>query len=269
MEGIKRSSNSKLAASYKQSILDVLKADVAVHLFWKGRVGLYAFLKAVGVGSGDEVIMPAFTCVVVPNAIVYLGAKPVYVDIDSDTYNANSKALIAAITGRTKVIICQSTFGLVTELVEVSNEAKARGIITLEDCTHSFGGSYNGIANGLTCDAAIYSTQWNKPFSTGLGGMLVCKSTDINIKVTELAADLIEPSVRDKLLLSLQLFFRRYFLTERNYWTIVGLFRFLTRKGLVVGSSEIWRSNQSACQLTTSKVCLMYRQKQVWKILIA
>ena len=238
MEGIKRSSNSKLAASYKQSILDVLKADVAVHLFWKGRVGLYAFLKAVGVGSGDEVITPAFTCVVVPNAVIYLGAKPVYVDIDCKTYNAKPWAMLSAITPKTKVLICQSTFGLSTDLKEITTEANARGVVTLEDCTHSFGGTYDGVSNGLTCDAAIYSTQWNKPFSTGLGGILIYKSAEINEKVSELAVDLIEPSVRDRLLLLLQLIFRRYFLTEKNYWIMVRLFRFLTRKGIVVGSSE-------------------------------
>jgi dTDP-4-amino-4,6-dideoxygalactose transaminase len=59
--------------------------------FAAGRMGLYAILKAIGVGPGDEVILPAFTCVVVPNAILYLGARPIYVDIEADTYNINPR----------------------------------------------------------------------------------------------------------------------------------------------------------------------------------
>ena len=58
-----------------------------VFLFWKGRVALYAILKAIGIKEEDEIILPAFTCVVAVNPIIYLGAKPVYVDIDPKTYN--------------------------------------------------------------------------------------------------------------------------------------------------------------------------------------
>ena len=72
-----------------------------VTLFWKGRVAFYAILRALGVGPGDEVIVPAFTCVAVPNAILYTGATPVYVDIDEASYTADPAAVAAALSPRT------------------------------------------------------------------------------------------------------------------------------------------------------------------------
>src|SRR5699024_8810178 len=86
-----------------------------VSLFWKGRVGLYAVLEAWGIDQGDEVIIPGFTCVVVSNAVLYLGAKPVYVDIEQKTLNTTLDRIKALRTPNTKAVICQNTFGLSSE----------------------------------------------------------------------------------------------------------------------------------------------------------
>ena len=68
---------------YKTELSDFLNVNKdAISLYWKGRVALYTALKSMGISEGDEVIIPAFTCVVVPNAIIYLGATPIYVDIE-------------------------------------------------------------------------------------------------------------------------------------------------------------------------------------------
>ena len=69
-----------------------------VTLFWRGRVALYAILRALGIGPGDDVIIPAFTCVAVPNAVLYLGATPVYVDVDEATYTADPAAVANAMS---------------------------------------------------------------------------------------------------------------------------------------------------------------------------
>src|SRR3972149_1771131 len=84
----------------------------AVFFFFKGRVALYALLKAIGIHPGDEVILPGFTCVVVPNAIIYLGGKPVYADIDPKTFNIDTAKIEGKITDNTTAIIAQNTFGL-------------------------------------------------------------------------------------------------------------------------------------------------------------
>jgi len=73
--------------------------------FWKGRVALYAILKALGVGEGDEVILPGYTCVVAVNPSKFLRATPVYVDIEPATYNIDPEAIEAKITPRTSPIV--------------------------------------------------------------------------------------------------------------------------------------------------------------------
>ena len=84
--------NKSLEYQFKQQLASYLDTTADhIYLYYKGRVALYAILQAMQVGKGDEVILPAFTCVVVPNAIKYLGATPVYTDIDPDTYTIDAQ----------------------------------------------------------------------------------------------------------------------------------------------------------------------------------
>jgi perosamine synthetase len=224
---------------YKQAIASVLKCNPEqVFLYWKGRVALYAILKAMGIKEGDEIIIPAFTCVVVPNAILYLGAIPVYVDICPDTYNMDTSKLEAVITNRTKAIICQNTFGLSTNIEVILDLAKNHNLFTIEDCSHGFGGTYNGRPNGSYCDAAFYSTQWNKPFSTGIGGFLVVNNNSLVDKVKMLETEKYKPTLFEQIILTLLLFFRAGFINKYTYWTLVGLYRFLSNNNLIIGSSQ-------------------------------
>src|SRR5207302_4048887 len=77
--------------------------------FAASRMALYAILEALGIGAGDEVIVPAFTCVVVPNAVRYRGATPVFVDIDRASWNIDPLAVERAITPRTRAVLVQHT----------------------------------------------------------------------------------------------------------------------------------------------------------------
>ncbi len=227
------------ANRYKQELSKFLEISPdGIKLYWKGRVALYALLKAIGVERDDEVIIPAFTCVVVPNAVLYLHAKPVYVDIDPVTYNPDQKSIERAITDKTKVIICQNTFGLSTNVDEVVRMAKSKGIKTIEDCTHGFGGNYQGRPNGSYCDAAFYSTQWNKPFSTGIGGFAAVNNPDILEKLEKVNLQLVEPNFREQMSLKAQLFARQHLLTSGNYWRMLRLYRMLSNYNLVIGSSS-------------------------------
>jgi len=209
-----------------------------IFLYWKGRVALYALLKAMGVGKDDEVILPAFTCVVVSNAIIYLGAKPIYVDIDLQTYNARFEDIKRAVTEKTKVIICQNTFGLSSDIEAITTFAKERNIFTIEDCTHGFGGNYNQKPNGSYCDAAFYSTQWNKPFSTGTGGFALVNNLNLIESIQKINQDLIVPSFKQQLVLKCLYFVREKLLNKHSYWLLVKFYRFLSRHNLVLGSSS-------------------------------
>jgi len=224
---------------YKKAIASVLECEAEkIFLYWKGRVALFAALTSMGVKEGDEVILPAYTCVVVPNAILYLGAKPIYVDISKDDYNLDISKLENAITNKTKVIICQNTFGLSTNLEQILLIAKKNNIYTIEDCTHGFGGYYNGKPNGSFCDAAFFSTQWNKPFSTGIGGILLVNNKQLLDRVIRLESKKKNPSIIDAISISLLLLSRKLFINKYSYYKMVNLYRILSKYKVVIGSSE-------------------------------
>lgn len=231
--------NAIIIAQFKAALGEILSLPPeAIFLFWKGRVALYALLKAMGIGAGDEVILPAYTCVVVPNAILYTGAKPVYVDIEATRFNMAIDQVEAAITPKTKVIICQNTYGLSSHLEALQTIATRHGLLTIEDCTHGFGGHYAGQPNGTFCDAAFFSTQWNKPFSTGLGGFATAKSAVLQQALADWERQAEPPPLKSVLLLQILYFVRQYLLTPGTYWPLVKLYRLLSRYNLILGSSS-------------------------------
>jgi dTDP-4-amino-4,6-dideoxygalactose transaminase len=144
---------------FKQSIRSQLSDDVSVTLFWKGRVALYVILKALGIAEGDEVIVPGLTCVVVPNAVIYSGATPIYADVDPATYTLSPESVEPLITPRTRAIIAQNTFGLSANLDPILDLAKKKGIEVIDDCTHGFGGAYKGKPNGSVTRLSFFSTN--------------------------------------------------------------------------------------------------------------
>jgi perosamine synthetase len=179
-----------------------------VTLFAKGRVALYAILRVLDVEPGDEVILPAFTCVAVPNAILYAGARPVYVDIDAATYTIDPVAVKAAITPRTRVILAQNTFGLSADLDPLIAVAADHGIAVVDDCTQGLGGRYRGRPNGVTAPVSFFSTQWSKPISTGLGGFAVAQDAATAARLRRLEEAAREPSVGRTIILLALLFGR-------------------------------------------------------------
>lgn len=222
----------------RDHILNHFNHSGEVFFHYKGRVSLYALLKAMGVKAGDEVIIPAFTCVVVPNPIIYLGAKPVYVDIDPVTYNVDVEKIEAAITDKTRVIICQNTFGLSSNIEKIIDIAKRHDLMTIEDCTHGYGGTYKGKPNGVFCDASFFSAQWNKPFSSGVGGFALINNPALLEPMKELEKEKLPVSFGQKFNLKLLYFVRRYLLKPKTYFPLVRLYRWMSKHGLVLGSSS-------------------------------
>ncbi len=223
--------------AYRRILEKYLNVE-SVSLFWKGRVALYAILKALGIGEGDEVILPAFTCVVVPNALIYLGAKPIYVDVNPQTFNMDVGKIEEKITPRTKVILAQNTFGLSSDLDEIREVADRHGLWVVEDCAHGFGGTYKGRKSGTVADAAFFSTQWNKPFSTGLGGIAVAKDAELAQRLKELERRAVKPSRKEELTLRVLLSVREKVVSSDTYWLALKTYRFLSQKNIIIGSSQ-------------------------------
>lgn len=224
---------------YKKSISEFLECDPErIFLYWKGRVALYSILKAMELDKDDEVIIPALTCVVVPNAIIYAGLKPVYVDVEESTFNIDVSLIESAITEKTKVIVCQNTFGLSSNIENILSIAKKYNLYTIEDCTHGFGGYYNEKPNGSYCDAAFYSTQWNKPFSTGIGGFLIVKNDSLFLKLKKFEAKKSKPGFEEVSLLKFLLLFRKVFINKYTQPFLVSFYRFLSKHNFILGSNQ-------------------------------
>jgi perosamine synthetase len=222
----------------KDKLSYLLGTDITIALFWKGRVALYAILRSLDIRKDDEVILPAFTCVVVPNAIKYLGARPVYADVDPETYTIDLNGIKKKIHDKTKLIIAQNTFGLSSDLDPIMDLAKRRELWVIEDCAHGFGGTYKSRQNGTVTDAAFYSSQWNKPFSTGLGGIAVTRNQEIAEKLKQIESEAIKPTLKELSSLTFQLLAVDYLLNNRTYWPALKLYRWLSNRSLITGSSQ-------------------------------
>lgn len=231
-------SDSSAFRDFREAIRGELGQDVRVSLFWKGRVALYAILRSLGVGEGDEVIVPGFTCVVVPNAVIYANAKPVYADIDPETYTVTKDAIEPLVTSKTKAIVTQNTFGLSTDLDPIIEMASKRGIEVIDDCAHGFGGRYKNRPNGVTTRTSFFSTQWNKPISTGIGGFAVTSDEEVANSLSNLEKQSTKPTGLDVLILRAMYMARRTLVGKETYWSALKLYRWLSARGLVIGSSQ-------------------------------
>jgi len=207
--------------------------------FWKGRVALYAILRGLGVGPGDEVILPGYTCVMDVNPIKYVGADPVYVDIEPATFNMNVDLLAQKITPRTKVVIAQHTYGYPCEMDAILRIAAERGVTVIEDCCLALGSKYKGRVVGTFGNAAYFSSQWNKPYTTGLGGMVTTNEPLLAERIEALRrGELCRPGAKEVFMLLAQLMVYRCLIYPRTTALAQQFFRYLTKKGVVVGSSS-------------------------------
>lgn len=156
--------------------------------FGAGRMALYAILEALGIAEGDEVIIPAFTCVVVPNAIMYRGARPVYVDIEPKSFNIDVEKIEAAITPRTKALYAQHTFGVPCDLTALREIGKRHHLPIIEDAAHALGAVYQGKPVGSCTEIAFFSTDHSKVINTHLGGMVTTSDDALADRVRKIQA---------------------------------------------------------------------------------
>lgn len=133
--------------------------------FNSGRAALFAILQSFGIGRGDEVIVQAFTCVAVPDAISWVGAAPVFADID-ETYCMDPADFEKKITKKTKAIIVQHTFGISAQMEKISIIAKKHNIKVIEDFAHTMSLPLKG-------DAGFYSFGRDKVISSIFGGLAI------------------------------------------------------------------------------------------------
>lgn len=161
--------------------------------FESGRVGLWAILRALEIDKGDEVLIQAFTCVVVPDAILWAGATPVYVDIGED-YNATAELIERQITSRTRVIVVQHTFGIPSQVDKIMEVARKHKLVVIEDCAHTVGGVYKKGLLGSWAPISFFSFGQEKAISSTRGGIVVTKDGQFLGKLRQVQGQLPYPS---------------------------------------------------------------------------
>ena len=137
---------------------------------------LHLSLEALGVGPGDEVIVPTWTFAASAEVVVYRGARPVFVDVDRSTLNATPAAILAAVTPRTRAVVAVHVAGLPVEIEGLTTLLEPRGIAVVEDAAHAFPCRIGGTAGryaGTFGRAGAFSFYATKTITTGEGGMLV------------------------------------------------------------------------------------------------
>jgi dTDP-4-amino-4,6-dideoxygalactose transaminase len=143
-----------------------------------GTAALHCACAAVGVGPGDEVIVPAFTFVATAMAVVHQGATPVFCDVDPRTYNLDPARVEARVTERTRAIMPVHLHGLPAEMDEIRALAARHGLAVIEDAAQSHGATYHGRKTGSLGDCAGFSLNATKNLSGGEGGLFVTDDPD-------------------------------------------------------------------------------------------
>ncbi len=170
--------------------------------FDAGRTAFQACLAALGVGKGDQVVMPAYTCVVVPNAVQALGAVPVFVDIELDTWGPSGDRVADALTARTRAVLVQHSYGLPARdtraIVEAVADRRPRrrqaGAVVIEDCAHATGARLEGKRVGTFGALSFTSFERSKVLSTVMGGMAYTQEKALGEKLGAVQEDLPLPT---------------------------------------------------------------------------
>jgi dTDP-4-amino-4,6-dideoxygalactose transaminase len=169
-------SNSELVRSDANeryiSLLQSKFNSEAIFPFATGRMGFYTILASLKLPKDSEVIIPSYTCVVVPNAILYAGAKPIYCDINCNDFNIDVSKIESLITPRTKVLYAQHTFGQMCDIEAIKAIAKRYDLVVIEDVALSLGARHGEQYAGTIGDFGYFSTDRTKVINTSTGGFV-------------------------------------------------------------------------------------------------
>lgn len=182
---------------FKNKFIDLLpQDDVYTSSFYAGRTAWYAILKSLGIGEGDEVLIPAFTCVAVVNPIRWLGAKPIYVDVNDDLM-MNLEDAEKKITSSTQVLLLQYTFGFLPDITRYKEFCQRHGLKLIEDCAHILDPEYLQEGVGLQGDASFFSFGRDKCITSGTGGLTLTHDKQLAAKIATVHDSLPQPVLFD------------------------------------------------------------------------
>ncbi len=165
-------------AEFEQAFADFVGTKEAVAVS-SGTAALHAAMYALGIGPGDEVIVPAMTFAATANCVVFQGATPIFVDVDPDTLLINPDQVAARLTSRTKALIAVDYTGHPADYDTLRSIAKQHGIALVADACHSLGASYKNRPVGTLADLSTFSFHPVKHIATGEGGMITTNDPEL------------------------------------------------------------------------------------------
>jgi len=172
----------KNVSSFEKGLSEYIGSKYCL-TFNSGTSALHAVLLAYGIGPGDEVIVPSFTFIATANSPLFVGARPVFADIEKDTYGLAPDDVAEKITAKTKAIMPIHYAGCACKIRELKELAEDRGILLIEDAAESFGAGIGNRKAGTFGDSGMLSFCQNKVITTGEGGAIVTDSKEIYEKL--------------------------------------------------------------------------------------
>lgn len=172
------SSKGKFVQEFEQNFAEYIDSDYATSVC-NGTVALHLALLTLGIKAGDEIIVPTFTYIASVNAIMYMGAEPVFVDSDATTWQICTKEIEKKITNKTKAIMAVHLYGYPCDMVRINEIAKQHNLFVIEDCSESLGSKLNGQHLGTFGDISTFSFFGNKTITTGEGGMVTTNNRQL------------------------------------------------------------------------------------------
>lgn len=151
-----------------------------------GTAGLHLCIRALGIGEGDEVIVPSFTFIAAANTIRYERATPVFADVEPTTFNLDPAKVEAAITPQTRALLVVHTFGVPAEMDALLEIASRHRLHVIEDACEAIGAEYRGGRVGSFGDAGVFAFYPNKQITTGEGGMVVTRDEKLARRIRAL-----------------------------------------------------------------------------------
>ncbi len=179
------SSKGKYVEEFESLFAKYVGSNAAVSVC-NGTVAIHLALAALGIGVGDEVIVPTLTYIASANPIKYLGATPVFVDSENDSWQISPADVINKITANTKAIVVAHLYGHPVDMYSIMRIAEEHNLWVLEDCAEAFGSRINDIHVGNFGHVSTYSFYGNKTITTGEGGMVVTNNYDLQDRLLRL-----------------------------------------------------------------------------------
>ena len=189
------SSAGKFVTRFEEQFSEFCESKFAVSSS-SGTTALHLSLLALGIGPGDEVIVPSFTFISTANAVTFTGAKPVFVDSEPSTWNINPVEIKKAITAKTKAIIPVHVYGHPANMDPILDIARGYNLAVVEDAAEAHGALYKGKKVGSLGDMGMFSFYGNKIITTGEGGMIVTDNEELAEKMRILRDHGMDPKRR-------------------------------------------------------------------------